>query len=184
MKTTTIKKQEKLSVIVEALKVHHLTMKNPYKQRYNEEVNNLLIDLLDYVDLDTMECERQNACFNRGVIGENIVKYHILNALDKAFNGSKSITNTCDIDLRKCDINALEEIGLKRSTYEIKTLTKVANAHASKHNNKNYLILDLKYANAIVLVDKENLIEDKSGHITGYSKGIKLDLLSELVGLE
>ena len=183
MKQNNKKQQVEISVIIEALSVHHLTIKNAYKQQYNEKVNNQLIDLLDYVDLDTMECEKQGAIYNRGVIGENIVKYHILNSLDKAFNGCKSITNTCDIDLRKCDIQALEEIGLKRSTYEIKTLTKVANAHASQHNNKNYIILDLKYSNSVMLVDSKDLVNDNSGHVTGYTKGVKLDLLSELVGL-
>ena len=182
MKQTT-KKQVEISVIIEALSVHHLTIKNAYKQQYNKKVNNQLIDLLDYVDLDTMECEKQGALFNRGVIGENIVKYHILNALDKAFNGCKSIANTCDIDLRKCDIDLLNDLGLKRSTYEIKTLTKVANAHASAHNNKNYIILDLKYNNSVMLVDSKDLEYDNSGHVVGYSKGVKLDLLSELVGL-
>ena len=183
MKKTNNKQQVEISVIIEALSVHHLTIKNDYKKRYNQEVNELLIDLLGYIDLDTMECEKQNALYNRGVIGENIVKYHILNALDKSFNGCKSLTNTCDIDLRKCDTQALEEIGLKRSTYEIKTLTKVANAHASQHNNKNYIILDLKYSNSVMLVDSKDLVNDNSGHVTGYTKGVKLDLLSELVGL-
>lgn len=177
------KQQIEITEIINALDVHHLTIKNPYKQKYNEETNHLIIDLLGYVDLDTMECEKQGAIYNRGVIGENIVKYHILNALDKAFNGCKSITNTCDIDLRKCDIDLLNDLGLKRSTYEIKTLTKVANAHASQHNNKNYIILDLKYSNSVMLVDSKDLINDNSGHVTGYTKGIKLDLLSELVGL-
>ena len=179
----TKKEQVQISTIMGALKLHHLSIKNAYKQRYNQEVNELLIDLLGYIDLDTMECEKQNALYNRGVIGENIVKYHILNALDKSFNGCKSLTNTCDIDLRKCDNELLSELGLKRSTYEIKTLTKVANAHESKHNNKNYIILDLKQSYSVVLVNKEDLISDNSGHITGYVKGQVLELLSELVGL-
>lgn len=183
MKKSNKKQQVKLNVIVEALEVHHLTMKDPYKQVYNKEVNYKLIELLDYVDLDTMECEKQNAIYNRGVIGENIVKYHIYNALDKAFNGCKSITNTCDIDLRKCDIDLLSELGLKRSTYEIKTLTKVANAHASNHENKNYIILDLKKNNKVMLVDSKDITYDNSGHVTGYIKGQILECLSELVGL-
>lgn len=183
MTTKNKKSQVKINAIISALEVHHLTIKNPYKQVYNKEVNEKLIEMLEYLDLESMECEKQNALYNRGVIGENIIKYHILNALDKTFNGCKSITNTCDIDLRKCDINLLSELGLKKSTYEIKTLTKVANAHESKHNNKNYIILDLKYSDSVVLVSKDNLITDKSGHITGYSKCVKLDLLSELVGL-
>lgn len=180
---TNKKQQVEIKAIMGALKLHHLTIKNDYKKRYNQEVNELLIDLLGYIDLDTMEVEKQNALYNRGVIGENIVKYHILNALDKSFNGCKSLTNTCDIDLRKCDSELLSELGLKRSTYEIKTLTKVANAHASKHNNKNYIILDLKQSYSVVLVNKEDLISDNSGHITGYNNGIVLELLSELVGL-
>lgn len=184
MKQTTKKQQVKISVIIEALGSHHETIKNAYKKEYNKSVNYQLISLLEYLDLDTMECEKQGALYNRGVIGENIVKYHILNSLDKAFNGCKSINNTCDIDLRKCDIDLLSELGLKRSTYEIKTLTKVANAHQSQHNNKNYIILDLKYSNSVVLVESKDLINDNSGHVTGYTKGIKLDLLSELVGLE
>lgn len=183
MKQNNKKQQVEIKVIIEALSVHHLTIKNAYKQQYNENVNNQLIDLLDYVDLETMECEKQGAIYNRGVIGENVIKYHILNSLDKTFDGCKSITNTCDIDLRKCDNNLLNELGLKRSTYEIKTLTKVANAHASQHNNKNYIILDLKYNNSVMLVDSKDLISDNSGHVTGYTKGVKLDLLSELVGL-
>lgn len=183
MTTKNKKSQVKINAIISALKVHHLTIKNPYKQVYNKEVNEKLIEMLDYVDIETMECEKQGAIFNRGVIGENIIKYHILSALDKTFNGCKSITNTCDIDLRKCDINALEEIGLKRTTYEIKTLTKVANAHESKHNNKNYIVLDLKYNNKVVLVNSEDLIHDNSGHITGYAKGETLEVLSEIVGL-
>ena len=184
MKQTTKKQQVEISVIIEALGVHHLTIKNAYKQKYNEETNNQIISMLEYVDLEKMEVEKQGALYNRGVIGENIVKYHILNALDKAFNGCKSMAHTCDIDLRKCDIQALEEIGLKRSTYEIKTLTKVANAHQSQHNNKNYIILDLKYSNSVMLVESKDLVNDNSGHVTGYTKGVKLDLLSELVGLE
>lgn len=183
MKKSNKKQQVKINVIVEALEVHHLTMKDPYKQVYNKEVNYKLIELLDYVDLDTMECEKQNAIYNRGVIGENIVKYHIYNALDKAFNGCKSITNTCDIDLRKCDIDLLSELGLKRTTYEIKTLTKVANAHASNHENKNYIILDLKKNNKVMLVDSKDITYDNSGHVTGYIKGQILECLSELVGL-
>lgn len=183
MTTNNKKLQVKISAIKIALTLHPLSIKNAYKKRYNEEVNNLLIDLLSYVDIETMECERQGILFNRGVIGENIIKYHILTYLDKTFNGCKSITNTCDIDLRKCDINLLNDLGLKKSTYEIKTLTKVANAHESKHNNKNYIILDLKYSNSVVLVSKDNLITDKSGHITGYNNGVVLEVLSELVGL-
>ncbi len=184
MKQTTKKQQVKISVIIEALGSHHETIKNAYKKEYNKSVNYQLIDMLEYLDLETMEVERQGALYNRGVIGENIIKYHILNTLDKAFNGCKSINNTCDIDLRKCDIDLLSELGLKRSTYEIKTLTKVANAHQSQHHNKNYIILDLKYSNSVVLVESKDLINDNSGHVTGYTKGVKLDLLSELVGLE
>lgn len=183
MTTKNKKQQIKINVIINALEVHHLTIKGAYKQAYNKQVNEQLIDLLEYLDIETMECEKQGAIFNRGVIGENIIKYHILNALEKSFNGCKSMAHTCDIDLRKCDINALEEIGLKRTTYEIKTLTKVANAHESKHNNKNYIILDLKYSNKIMLVNSEDLIHDNSGHITGYAKGETLEVLSEIVGL-
>lgn len=183
MKQTTNKQQVKIKAIMGALKLHPLTIKNAYKKRYNQEVNDLLIDLLGYLDIESMECERQGSIYNRGVIGENIIKYHVLNYLEKSFNGCKSLTNTCDIDLRKCDIDLLNELGLKRSTYEIKTLTKVANAHASKHNNKNYLILDLKQNYGVVLVNKEDLLTDNSGHITGYTQGIALELLSELVGL-
>lgn len=173
----------KISEIVEALESHHLTIKNAYKQKYNEEVNNIFIDMLEYVDIEKMEVEKQGSLFNRGVIGENIIKYHILSYLEKAFNGCKALTYTCDIDLRRCDINLLQELGLKRSTYEIKTLTKVANAHASAHKNKNYIILDLKKSNKVVLVNNEDLLYDNSGHIVGYSKGQVLALLSELVGL-
>lgn len=183
MTTKNKKSQVKINAIISALEVHHLTIKNPYKQVYNKEVNEKLIEMLEYLDVESMECEKQNALYNRGVIGENIIKYHILSALDKTFNGCKSITNTCDIDLRKCDIDLLSELGLKKSTYEIKTLTKVANAHESKHNNKNYIILDLKYSDSVVLVSKDNLITDKSGHITGYNNGVVLEVLSELVGL-
>ena len=183
MTTKNKKSQVKINVIAGALKLHPFSIKNDYKRRYNQEVNDLLIDLLSYLDIETMECEKQGAIYNRGVIGENIIKYHILTYLDKSFNGCKSITNTCDIDLRKCDIDLLNELGLKKSTYEIKTLTKVANAHESKHNNKNYIILDLKYSDSVVLVSKDNLITDKSGHITGYNNGVVLELLSELVGL-
>ena len=161
----------------------YLTIKNSYKQKYNEEVNNQIISMLEYVDLEKMEVERQGALYNRGVIGENIVKYHILNALDKTFNGCKSMAHTCDIDLRKCDIQLLNDLGLKRSTYEIKTLTKVANAHESKHNNKNYIILDLKKNNKVMLVNSESLIHDNSGHVTGYTNGVVLEVLTELIGL-
>lgn len=180
------KKERQLTTIqeiVKGLKVQHLSIKNDYKKIYNKEVNDLLIEMLEYVDIDKMECERTSKGFNRGVIGENIVKYHIFSYLEKCFNGLKSLTNTCDIDLRKCDNDLLSELGLKRSTYEIKTLTKVANAHASAHNNKNYIILDLKYNNSVVLVDSNQLVYDNSGHVVGYNKYETLDLLSELVGL-
>lgn len=181
----TIKQRQQVQIteIINALSVHHLSIKNAYKQKYNEETNNLIISMLEYVDIEKMEVERQGSIYNRGVIGENVIKYHILNALDKAFNGCKSMAHTCDVDLRKCNINLLNDLGLKRSTYEIKTLTKVANAHASKHNNKNYIILDLKKCNKVVLVNSEDLIHDNSGHITGYVKGVVLEVLSELVGL-
>lgn len=177
------KQQVEINEIIKALSVHHLTIKNSYKQKYNEEVNNQIISMLEYVDLEKMEVERQGALYNRGVIGENVTKYHALNYLEKAFNGYKSMAHTCDLDLRKCDINLLNDLGLKRSTYEIKTLTKVANAHQSKHNNNNYIILDLKYIKKVVLVNKKDLITDNSGHITGYNNGVVLELLSELVGL-
>lgn len=183
MKQTTKKQQVEISVIIEALSVHHLTIKNSYKQKYNEEVNNQIISMLEYVDLEKMEVERQGGVYNRGVIGENIIKYHILNALDKDFNGYKSMAHTCDIDLRKCNIQLLNDLGLKRSTYEIKTLTKVANAHESKHNNKNYIILDLKKNNKVMLVNSENLIHDNSGHVIGYNNGVVLEVLTELIGL-
>lgn len=169
--------------IVKGLKVQHLSIKNDYKKRYNQEVNELLIELLEYVDIEKMECERTVKGFNRGVIGENIIKYHVFSYLEKCFNGCKSITNTCDIDLRKCDKNLLSELGLTNTTYEIKTLTKVANAHASAHNNKNYIILDLKQNYSVMLVSSNDLQYDNSGHVVGYNKGIQLDLLSELVGL-
>lgn len=183
MKQTTKKQQVKIEDIINALSVHHLTIKNPYKQKYNEETNNTFIEMLEYLDIETMECEKQGSIYNRGVIGENVTKYHALNYLEKAFNGYKSMAHTCDLDLRKCDIQLLNDLGLKRSTYEIKTLTKVANAHQSKHNNNNYIILDLKYINKVVLVNKDDLISDNSGHIVGYNNGIVLELLSELVGL-
>lgn len=183
MKQTTKKQQVEIEKIIDALSVHHLTIKNAYKQKYNEETNHIFIEMLEYLDIETMECEKQGSIYNRGVIGENITKYHALNYLEKAFNGYKSMAHTCDLDLRKCDVNLLNDLGLKRSTYEIKTLTKVANAHQSKHNNHNYIILDLKYANKVVLVDKEDLIFDNSGHVVGYTKCVVLELLSELVGL-
>lgn len=181
----TIKQRQQVQIteIINALSVHHLSIKNAYKQKYNEETNNLIISMLEYVDLEKMEVERQGALYNRGVIGENVIKYHILSYIDKAFNGCKSMAHTCDIDVRRCDISLLNDLGLKRSTYEIKTLTKVANAHASSHNNKNYIILDLKQNYKVMLVDKEDLIHDNSGHITGYVKGVVLELLSELIGL-
>lgn len=179
----TNKQQVSIKDVIDALGVHHLTIKNAYKQAYNEEVNNTFISMLEYLDIEKMEVERQGAIYNRGVIGENITKYHALNYLEKAFNGCKSLAHTCDLDLRKCDIQLLQDLGLKRSTYEIKTLTKVANAHQSKHNNRNYIILDLKQQYKVVLVDKDDLICDNSGHITGYVKGVVLELLSELVGL-
>lgn len=169
--------------IVKGLQVQHLSIKNNYKKIYNKEVNDLLIEMLEYVDIEKMECERTSKGFNRGVIGENIVKYHIFSYLEKCFNGLKSLTNTCDIDLRKCDKNLLSELGLSNTTYEIKTLTKVANAHASAHNNKNYIILDLKQSYSVMLVESKYLEYDNSGHVVGYTKGIQLDLLSELVGL-
>ena len=180
----TTKQLTNINTIIRGLETQHLSIKNDYKKRYNQEVNETLIDLLGYLDIESMECERTTNGFNRGVIGENIVKYHIMNYLDKVFNGLKSITNTCDIDLRKCDKVLLNEIGLTNSTYEIKTLTKVANAHASAHNNKNYIILDLKYTNSVVLVSSKDLKYDNSNHVVGYNNCIVLDLLTELVGLE
>ena len=182
MKKTT-KQQVLIKDVIDALGVHHLTIKNAYKQAYNEEVNNTFISMLEYLDIEKMEVERQGAIYNRGVIGENIVKYHIFTYLEKTFNGCKSMTHTCDIDLRKCNAQLLNDLGLKKSTYEIKTISKVSNAHSSKHNNKNYIILDLKKCNKVVLVNSEDLIHDNSEHITGYVKGVVLELLSELVGL-
>lgn len=173
-----------IQTIIEGLKAQPSKIKNAYKQRYNAELNDLLINMLDYVDIENMQVEHTSNGFNRGVIGENIIKYHIFTFLEKALNLiNKSNALTCDIDLRKYDIDLLNELGLKRSTYEIKTITKVSNAHASAHNNKNYIILDLKYNFSVVLVGSDNLVYDNSGHITGYNNYIRLDLLSELVGL-
>lgn len=172
-----------INVIIEGLRLQPLKIKNAYKQRYNAELNDLLIDLLEYVEIDQMQVEHTPNGFNRGVIGENLIKYHIFTYLDKIFNGYKSITNTCDIDLRKYDINLLNDLGLKRSTYEIKTITKVSNAHASAHNNKNYIVLDLKYNFTVALVNSDNLVYDNSGHITGYNDFVELTTLKELLGL-
>ena len=169
--------------IIEVLKAQPQKIKNDYKRRYNQELNDIIINMLDYIDMEALEVEPSANGFNRGTLCENIVKYHIFMYLEKHFNGLKSNTKTCDIDLRKCDSAILKELGLKPSTYEIKTLTKIANAHASAHNNKNYIIIDLKKYSCVMLVNSDNLIYDNSGHVTGYTKGARLDLLTELLGL-
>ena len=183
MKKTNNNNIQTIKDIVKALEEQPQKIKNDYKRRYNQELNNIIINMLDYVDLDGLEVEPSANGFNRGTLCENILKYHIYMYLEKCFNGLKSTTKTCDIDLRKCDSAILQELGLKASTYEIKTLTKIANAHASAHSNKNYIIIDLKKYNCIMLVNSDNLVYDNSGHVTGYTKGTRLDLLTELLGL-
>lgn len=172
-----------MSQIIEGLKAQPSKIKNEYKRRYNEELNNIIINMLDYVDMEVLEVEQSANGFNRGTLCENIFKYHVFMYLGKEFNGLKSVTKSCDIDLRRADKMILKELGLKASTYEIKTLTKIANAHASAHSNKNYIIIDLKRNNCIMLVDSDSLVYDNSGHVTGYIKGQRLDLLTELLGL-
>lgn len=171
--------------IIRGLEIQAESVKDPYKKRYTEEVNSAFIEMLEYVDLQSMEVEKsRNGGLNRGTIGENLIKYHALTYLGKNFSSlNKSLAKTCDLDLRKAEKQILAELGLLPSIYEVKTLTKLANAHASNHETKNYIILDLKKRNKVVLTSKDKLIMDNSGHVIGYTECIVLELLSELLGL-
>ena len=173
-----------INEIIKGLETQAESVKNPYKKRYTKELNDVIINMLEYVDLDSMEVEPTANGFNRGTIGENLIKYHALSFLGKeVLSVNKSLAKTCDLDLRRAEKMALAELGLLPSIYEVKTLTKLANAHASNHETKNYIILDLKKRNKVVLTSKDKLVMDNSGHVTGYTDGVVLEVLSELLGL-
>ena len=174
----------KVNEIVKGLESQIKLTTDKYKKVYTEELNTMLIDMLDYVDVEMFECERAGKGFNRGVIGENLIRYHIMSYVDIEINGLfKSLDKDSDINTLDYDSELLKDLGLEKGLYEVKTLSKISNAYGSKHDTKKYIILDLKYTNSVVLVDKKDLVFNPSGHIKAFKNYKKLELLTELIGL-
>lgn len=152
--------------------------------------NNLLIDMLENTNLESVKIEvSRGGGFNRGSLVECIVKNTILNYL--GFNAekvSKSNNLEKDLNLAKRNKELLSDLKLENKDYEIKLITSLARASAISPLNQveNIIIIDLRNkSKGAYLVNKKDLVlYELNQSIKDYKKGVYLDLLTELLGLE
>lgn len=156
----------------------------------NKATNDKIIEMLLNTTLESISVNHTKslAVCNRGEVVECVLKNQVFDYLgkNKEIATSKSYTN--DLDLRQIkDIKSLNDLGLYNSTYEIKFISPLANATVKKNKTKKVLIVNAveKFGCGVYLVDSKNLVVNDSKHIKAESvvNGVRLDLLSELLGL-
>lgn len=157
----------------------------------NKATNEKIIEMLLNTTLESISVNptKSLAVCNRGEVVECMLKSQVFDYLgkDKEIKTSKCYSN--DLDLRQeKDLESLEDLGLYNSTYEIKFISPLANATVKNNKTKKVLIVNVveKFGCGVYLVDSKNLVVNNSKHIKAESvlNGVRLDLLSELLGLE
>lgn len=147
------------------------------------KIIHLTIDVLENIDENIdIYVEKSGANFNLGVIFESVLKYHVGEYCGKNYKLKKSDDSRGDMSTYGLDRDALSELGLDTKIYEIKTLTGNG-ANKSAHGNKHYIFIDLRVkTRGVWYVERDNVTYN-ANHVNGYSKGVRLDLLSDLIGL-
>ena len=154
----------------------------------NAPTDNTIVNMLENTNLQFLKVEptRSGLIFNRGSVVECIVR----NVINEYVRGQastyyKKSVNDLDISLNKCNKNLLNDLGLSNENYEIKLITSLARASMSSKIESSVIMIDLRAkTKGAYLVSPNDLIIYNSSSIKDYKNGIKLDLLTELLGIE
>ena len=171
----------KINVIVKAFEE---SAKNPK----NAPTDNAIIEMLENTALEFLQVEqtRGGALYNRGSVVECITRYTINEYVrGQASAYYKKSVKDLDINLVKCSKDLLNDLNLKNQDYEIKLITPLARASMSSIIKTDVIIIDLRAkTRGAWLVSPNDLVIYKGSSIKDFQNGIKLDLLTELLGLE
>ena len=170
----------KIEVIIEKFEE---SAKNPK----NAPTDNTIIEMLDNTSLEFLQVEetRGGALYNRGSVVECITR-HIINdyVRGQASSYYKKSVKDLDINLMKCNKDLLNDLNLKNQDYEIKLITPLARASMSSVIKTDVIIIDLRAkTKGAWLVSPNDLVIYKGSSIKDFQNGVKLDLLTELLGL-
>lgn len=170
-----------VNVIIEKFKESAKTPKNA-------PTDNTIIEMLENTNLEflTVEIARGGSVFNRGSVIECVVRYALNDFLrgSASANYKKSVKNEDFSTIRK-NAELLNELGLESNkNYEIKLITSLARASMSNIITSDIIMVDLRGKNkGVYLVKPQDLVIYNNSSIKDYKKGVKLELLSELLGL-
>lgn len=171
----------KINVIVKAFEE---SAKNPK----NAPTDNAIIEMLDSTCLEFLQVEetRGGKLYNRGSVVECITR-HVINEYVRGVTSTyyKKSVKDLDINLSRCSKDLLNDLGLSNDNYEIKLITPLARASMSTIIKSDIIMIDLRAkTRGAWLVSPNDLIIYNGSSIKDYNNGVKLDLLSELLGLE
>lgn len=171
----------KINVIVKAFEE---SAKNPK----NAPTDSAIIDMLENTCLEFLQVEetRGGKLYNRGSVVECITR-HVINEYVRGIASTyyKKSVKDLDINLSKCSKDLLNDLGLSNDNYEIKLITPLARASMSTIIKSDIIMIDLRAkTRGAWLVSPSDLVVYNGSSIKDYNNGVKLDLLSELLGLE
>ena len=158
------------------------------KNPKNAPTDNTIIEMLENTNLEylTVEIARGGSVFNRGSVVECIVRYALNEFLRGSANATykKSVKNE-DLSTIRKNQDLLNELGLESNkNYEIKLITSLARASMSNAILTDVIMVDLRGKNkGVYLVKPQDLVIYNGSSIKDYNNGVKLELLSELLGL-
>lgn len=154
----------------------------------NAPTNNAIIKMLQATELKSLVVEpaKSGAVLNRGSVVECVVRYALIEyILGEAPKTMKKSTSNEDFNTKGFDIEMLEDLGLQANTnYEIKLLSSIARASYEDKKEMPIIMVDLRAkSKGVYLVEPKDLVLYNPKSISDYTKGTRLDLVSELLGI-